>query len=271
MDFFTEWQLLKQGVPALGAMEVNLLMNSADLNLNMMSEEDFEAYLSSSADNEEVRNHVKRNSIIKCLNKCRDALRRAEEGMSEFVDFVKEDRMFDSSDVSSYLNDIGTELFACREAISGLGIPGKKAAPPDGNKLPPRDVEFKRDGEHLKIIFPTLLPKRYKGDGLDAQFFYFNYNYSNAFYNFFSNGKHIVYDKAAIIYTHVFEDENHLADYDNFETKAITDKITSFILTDDDPRRCSMYFMYRIGEHAHTEVDVIPKRDLVDFIKKYDV
>lgn len=129
------------------------------------------------------------------------------------------------------------------------------------------ELEFRQEGQHLHIEFPELLPKRVS----DTKSF-FTYSdvremYEPSFRKFFSEGKHIIYaEKAVIIYTHYFSDKYRLMDHENFETKTITDLITSSILLDDSPKLCSVFMDYKRGEHSHTEVDVIPFSQFKDFI-----
>lgn len=130
------------------------------------------------------------------------------------------------------------------------------------------NLEFSLDGEHLHINFPSLLPRRIKNDSpitsADVK-----QMYEEPFYQFFSSGKHKIYaKKAVIIYTHVFSSEKEFVDHDNFQTKEVTDLITSWLLLDDTPKNCAIFMDYKMGEKSHTEVDVIPFDKLKDFLQK---
>ena len=83
--------------------------------------------------------------------------------------------------------------------------------------------------------------------------------YEPAFTEFLRKRKKTVWNKRVIIrYTHFFEQESQIRDYDNFETKIITDLITPLVNFDDSPKECIIMSDYRMGEKCHTEVDIIP-------------
>lgn len=129
-------------------------------------------------------------------------------------------------------------------------------------------LEFSQDGERLHIVFPDLLPRRIKNNSpiTSADI---KQMYETPFHNHFSKGKHKIYNKkAVIIYTHIFSSEKEFVDHDNFQTKEITDLITSWLLLDDTPKHCAIFMDYKMGEKSHTEVDVIPFDELVDFLQK---
>lgn len=132
-------------------------------------------------------------------------------------------------------------------------------------------LEFTQTGEHLHIVFPSLLPMRIS----DNHSVYSKRDiismYEPAFRDYFKNKERTVYKKkAVIIYTHYFSDEMNLIDHDNFETKIITDIISSYILLDDSPKHCSLFMDYKIGEHNHTEIDVIPFDGFEEFLQEKD-
>ena len=132
------------------------------------------------------------------------------------------------------------------------------------------ELKFYMEGEKLHIVFPTLLPKRYNSS---SKAIYTNADirqmYEPAFTKFFSGEKHVIYlKKAVIIYTHFFSTEKEFMDHDNFETKIITDLITANMFLDDSPKNCAIFMDYKMGEHSHTEVDVIPYDRFGEYIEK---
>lgn len=183
----------------------------------------------------------------------------------------------DSDNLSS--NDISVisinqNLWKIKESISDIETYLKNfSLTPVGKLLPKSEVEndiiFEQKGEYLRIIFPSLLPRRINPNKQNRDTIsissIFNHYYT-AFFNYFSKGKHKIYDKAIIIYTHYYENENQLIDHDNFETKKITDIVTSWILPDDNPKYCTQIFRYKIGEKSHTEIEVIPQKLLNQYI-----
>ena len=40
------------------------------------------------------------------------------------------------------------------------------------------------------------------------------------------------------------------------------------MLLEDNPKYCSIFMDYKMGEYSHTEVDVIPDKDFIEFIKE---
>ena len=139
------------------------------------------------------------------------------------------------------------------------------------NMIVGEKLNISMDGDRLHIDFPTLLPKRIGSTNNNAVYTSADIRqmYEPAFTEFFSSRKHNVYQKkAVIIYTHFFSSEKEFRDHDNFETKIITDLITGNVFLDDSPKHCAIYMDYMMGEHSHTEVDVIPFEELRYYLKK---
>ncbi len=133
------------------------------------------------------------------------------------------------------------------------------------------DFEITRDGERLHIVFQSLLPKKIERKSNQAVYSNADIRmmYEPTFTKFFSNDRHVIYSKkAAIIYTHYFSSSREFIDHDNFETKIITDLITSNLLLDDTPKNCMIVMDYKMAEHSHTEVDVIPADEILEFLKE---
>jgi hypothetical protein len=135
----------------------------------------------------------------------------------------------------------------------------------DTSSIVKQDLKFWWEGEHLHIEFPSLLPRRIQ---LRSSFTQVDIRkmYLPSFEEYFK-GKHLIYNqKAVIIFTHFFNSEKSLIDHDNFETKVVTDLITSYVFRDDSPKNCAVYMDYRMGEKSHTEIDVVPFEHLKDFL-----
>ena len=106
-----------------------------------------------------------------------------------------------------------------------------------------QELKFWQEGEHLHIEFPSLLPKRVQ---LRSPFPQEDIRkmYLPSFEEFFKE-KHLIYDrKAVIIFTHFFNSKKLFIDHDNFETKVVTDLITSYMFKDDSPNFCAVYMDY---------------------------
>ena len=130
-------------------------------------------------------------------------------------------------------------------------------------------LEFIEEKEHLKIVFPDLLPKRLQYDNnknLNKQDI--RNMYQRSFLEYARKPEKIRFkERVAIIYNFYFESDREIKDYDNFETKVVTDLIASSIIGEDSPRECIILFNYGIGEKSHTEIDIIPERILPEYLK----
>ena len=60
--------------------------------------------------------------------------------------------------------------------------------------------------------------------------------------------------KVAVVVTHFFADESQLKDYDNLESKPITDVITPYFIKDDSPQYMSLHYEYAFDNHPHSEI-----------------
>lgn len=132
-------------------------------------------------------------------------------------------------------------------------------------------LEIEWIGDRLHIICPELLPKRLKHNGEDP------YTYENlrqmylpsieAFFSDDSN-KRLYNERVVIVYTYYYKNNERKKDYDNYETKFMTDILSSNLLYDDSPVFCCVYQDYRQGTKTHTEIDVMPEREFLHWIQK---
>ncbi len=192
--------------------------------------------------------------------------------LKESTDFLKE-LMFDGSPNAYFVNK---ELVKVNSTIKKIvnktmeigrysGFTGKHEI----SRMMGEELDMSLDGERLHIVFPSLLPKRIERQNNQAVYTNADIRqmYEPAFSKFFSGSKHKIYSKkAVIIYTHFFSSEREFRDHDNFETKIITDLITANMLLDDSPKHCAIFMDYKMGDHSHTEVDVMPFEELNEFI-----
>ncbi len=236
--------------------------------LKELSEDELQRYVEDNLSEEEYDAYDSRREVRKMfdvMDKHIAALKVSTESLKQM--------MFEQTPNSYFVNE---ELKNVNVLLRRLvkksgeigrysGFTGKK----EMNRIVGEDLEMSMDGQRLHIVFPTLLPK--KIERLSNQAVYSNADiraiYEPAFTRFFSRGKHIIYSKkAVIIYTHIFSSQKEFKDHDNFETKIITDLITANLLLDDSPKHCAIFMDYRMGEHSHTEVDVIPFDELKDYL-----
>lgn len=165
-----------------------------------------------------------------------------------------------------YTKSIGKDARKILNSIDYIGRTAGGMSAEEIKRIPAVPLVFEKYEERLHIVFPDLIPKRIKSDSVlthrDIRAMY-----APAFADFFSSGKHKVYEeKAVIVFTHIYKANERLIDHDNFETKPITDLITSRLLTDDSPVFCAVFSDYRVGEYTHTEVDVLPFSEFPAFL-----
>lgn len=211
--------------------------------------------------------------IEKCRNDC-VSYDGAEEVMSylnridELIDKEKEkfDLSFSAySNKSDHFSFYITELFKIVNKIRSIiyqiaditGTSDKETL----HQIETVKAEFIEEEDYIKIIFPGLLPRRinYRNKSNVLTYTDMRRMYEPAFTEFLRKRKKTVWNKRVIIrYIHFFEQESQIRDYDNFETKIITDLITPLVNFDDSPKECIIMSDYRMGEKCHTEVDIIP-------------
>ena len=192
--------------------------------------------------------------------------------LKESADFLKE-MMFKEPSNTYFVNNEFVRLNSIIKKIvnktSEIGRYSGFTGKQEINRIKGEKLLFSMDGERLHIVFPSLLPKRIERQNNTAVYTNADIRqmYEPAFSEYFSGRKHIIYTKkVVIIYTHFFSSEKEFRDHDNFETKIITDLITSTVLLDDSPKLCAIFMDYKMGEYSHTEIDVIPFDELLGFL-----
>ena len=77
-------------------------------------------------------------------------------------------------------------------------------------------------------------------------------------------------DEAAIVFRHVYSEdrpERRARDHDNIETNTVSDIVAMFTLVDDSPKHCSHLYISALGNEERTEIYIVPKDELCDFLK----
>lgn len=131
-------------------------------------------------------------------------------------------------------------------------------------------VKIEKYGSGYKFIFESLLPAR--GNIINQSVFKgylrtIDYDYKTAIEDAianFSKDETITFfqERVAVEITHFFSEGKQLKDYDNFESKPITDIITFHFIKDDSPEYVSVHFDYqKTQEKPHTEIVIIPERE----------
>ena len=87
---------------------------------------------------------------------------------------------------------------------------------------------------------------------------------------FFSGKDFIRYENCVLIFRHVYSRDRpvtYYRDYDNVETKSVTDAVAFFTMVDDSPVHCSVYHCCATGNKSCTEVYVLPKGDFPEWLR----
>ena len=87
---------------------------------------------------------------------------------------------------------------------------------------------------------------------------------------FFSGKNFMRYDNYVLIFQHVYSRDRpvtYYRDYDNVETKSVTDAVAFFTMVDDSPNHCSVYHCCATGNKSCTEVYVLPKEDFSEWLR----
>lgn len=235
------------------------------MRLESLSEEEFGKIIEEYASEEEYDDYTSKKTVSDLLNTMENSSDRIKGSVNELREYMfceKPNYCLIKKEIDKLNKNIRKMIKNVYEISLYSGAMDKS----ERLNMVEEQLLFSQDGEHLHITFSTLLPRRVTKDS-PVKITDIKQMYEPAFRKQFSNGKHKIYsEKAVIIYTHYFSSKKEFVDHDNFETKVITDLITSWLLLDDSPRFCSIFMDYKIGEKSHTEVDVIPFARLKEFI-----
>lgn len=111
-----------------------------------------------------------------------------------------------------------------------------------------KELKFERGEGFLRIVLPEMLPhkQQYDTETNKMKYYYdidsWKAGYYNQFLKEFETGKYRIFsEKVSICYIiHVAPSMNKgIADTDNYDTKVMTDIITTFLLTDDNFLCCN--------------------------------
>lgn len=118
------------------------------------------------------------------------------------------------------------------------------------------------------IVFPTLLPKKNKGNAS-----YIRTTLQVAIKHFFESNQRIIPSKkCTVIFKHNYTKNYELKkyrDHDNYEIKATLDIIALYLLKDDNPNFCEHFYMSDISDKVNTEIFVIPSFDFPKWLSIY--
>lgn len=134
-------------------------------------------------------------------------------------------------------------------------------------------LTFDRTNDYLRILMPEILPRKQQFDVESGKMNYyydidsFKATYHKQFYEEFINGKYRIFsEKVSICYImHISKDMAlSMGDTDNYDTKVMTDIISTYLLHDDDFLCCNYFVDIVIdksvnsSDKAFTEIIVCP-------------
>jgi len=150
---------------------------------------------------------------------------------------------------------------------------GKPNIRDDINNIIVSDNEVKveyMDNGWFHVDIPSLLVKKEKGDPS-----WIRATLSAGMKKYFSeNEKKTFKEDCIIIFRHCYSKERTYRDYrdhDNIELNAIVDMIALYVLVDDSPMRLKHFYCSAIEERDRTEVFIVPSKDFIKWLKKYNM
>lgn len=124
------------------------------------------------------------------------------------------------------------------------------------------DISVEKEGEVLTIIIPRLLPHRTKQSASTKAYFY--KTFCPALHEALKNMT-VYEEKVVIWYEHMHSCHDELRDFDNIETKYITDIIAPYVIKDDNPNWCSVYHSGKeTNRDAYTKIRIMPEKLFVE-------
>lgn len=89
---------------------------------------------------------------------------------------------------------------------------------------------------------------------------------------YFSDHEPVRFSDCVIIYRFVYDEdrpERRLIDHDNYEINVVTDIVALYLLPDDSPKFCDLYYTTFRSDLDATQVFVVPRSDLKKWLEKY--
>lgn len=195
------------------------------------------------------------SKILKAMDTYNKSLAKNVNDLKLYFDAEKPNPYFIKQEIGKLSNTVRKYV----KRIYDVGLYCGCLTKEDRKEIVSEDLTFTQTGEKLHIIFPTLLPRRISQNDSPITSADVKQMYQKSFYEFFCTGKHRMHtDRVMIVYTMIFSNEKEFVDMDNFQTKEVTDLITSWLSLEDDPKHCALCMDYKMGEYSHTEVDVMP-------------
>ena len=253
------------------------------VNIYDLDEEQLREYASSQSE-EAGRNYALEEAIDK-LKYIQKAYKRQQKEFDVLIELLQNkcfDEVYDKcAEFGIKLDRLSTRVktfpFEIGEKSSNAKVRLGNAA------LNGRELIFKRNSEYLEVILPELLPhkQQYNAETGKMHFYYdidsWKANYYNQFAKEFETGKYgMFYEKVSICYVmHIAENmKNGVADTDNYDTKVMTDIITTYLLYDDNFLCCNYMVDIVIDDNCHdvddcfTDIIICPADRREEILKR---
>lgn len=127
----------------------------------------------------------------------------------------------------------------------------------------PVEIGFTAEG-WFALRIPALLPKKEEGSCDYIRSFLYP-----AMRDFFKGKEPVRYTDCVLVYRHVYaadRPERRKRDHDNIEVNVVSDIIALYVMPDDGPEVCSHFYCSAAGDDDRTEVYVLPKAELADWL-----
>ncbi len=232
------------------------------LNIQELSDEQFKEYASGISE-EFSKNEALGRALDKFayIAKAYNSLKPDFEYIKDLLNDKDFDEAYDKcSQLGISLDRLSTRVktypFEIGEKSSNKKLKLEKAS--DEKKL-----AFDTKEDHLIITMPEILPRKQQYDVESGKMHYyydidaFKATYHKQFYDRFSNGKYRVFsEKVSICYLMYIPREmaSLVGDTDNYDTKVMTDIISTYLLHDDNFLCCN-YFVDIIVDESIKDID----------------
>lgn len=182
-------------------------------------------------------------------------------------------RAIENGDKESAIEETKRAIFYCQKYELFLRSFPKVFGFPDAmskvkmDMLEEENINFEiLDGNVLHITLSELFPARYNGGAKMESYDAIRSKYIFAFEKFFKENPFQRYkERVVMLYKSNYTSESNMKDYDNYETKALTDFIATYCLIDDNPSRVLAMSDYEIKDEEYSEIYVIPISKFDDY------
>lgn len=253
------------------------------INIYELDEEQLREYATSQS--EDAGSNYALEDAIEKLKYIESTYKKQQKNFEVLYELLKEkqfDEVYDkcaefgisfdrlSTRIKTFPFEIGEKSSNIKVRLDGASKNGKK-------------LTFNRTSNYLEVILPELLPHKQQYDAITGKMRYYydidswKANYYNQFAKEFETGKYRMFDeKVSICYIMNIAGNmrNGIADTDNYDTKVMTDIITTFLLHDDNFLCCNFMVDIVINKNCSsvddcfTDIIICPADRREEILKK---